>query len=67
MLEPMPTISRPPQAVLVQVQPKAVKLRRSSDEEAVTGTLLAKQPRKHSRSGTASRTLSAAKALKEKW
>ena len=67
MLEPLPKVERPPQAVLVQAQPKVVKPRRSSDHEAVASPATPKQARKSVRSSPASRTLSAAKALKEKW
>lgn len=67
LLEPMPTIVRPPQAVLVRAQPKAVKPRRLSDDEAVAAPLAAKPTKKPPQPSSASRAKSAAKALTEKW
>jgi HTH-type transcriptional regulator/antitoxin HipB len=67
MREPMPTIGRPPQAVLVAPQPKAAKPRRLPDDDAVASPPVAKPTRKSLQSSSASRAKAAAKALTEKW
>lgn len=67
MLEPMPTIVRPPQAVLVRAQPKAAKPQRLPDDDAVASRPVAKPTKKSLQSSSASRAKAAAKALTEKW